>query len=178
MTSGYTAAIRLENIVLIPVFGLNAGMATFAGQNIGARREDRVSKGLRNTLVIGLACCAVLGMVCVLFAPELVSLFGVSGFGLTVGSGYIRFCAPCYLLFCAYMITNAVLQGTGDVHFTMFNSLSGLAIRCIFAYTLAFFTPLSYTALWISVPISWAYSLVLSIVRYKGRKWLAKAVIQ
>ena len=178
MTSGYTAAIRLENIVLIPVFGLNAGMATFAGQNIGARREDRVSKGLRNTLVIGLACCAVLGMVCVLFAPELVSLFGVSGFGLTVGSGYIRFCAPCYLIFCAYMITNAVLQGTGDVNFTMFNSLSGLAIRCIFAYTLAFFTPLSYTALWISVPISWAYSLVLSIVRYKGRKWLAKAVIQ
>ena len=85
MTSGYTAAIRLENIVLIPVFGLNAGMATFAGQNIGARREDRVSKGLWNTLVIGLARCAVLGMVCVLFAPELVSLFGVSGFGLTVG---------------------------------------------------------------------------------------------
>ena len=178
MTSGYTAAIRLENIVLIPVFGLNAGMATFAGQNIGAKREDRVSSGLRNTLCIGLICCALLDMVCFIFPEELVSLFGISGFGLTVGAGYIRFCAPCYLIFCTYMIINAVLQGAGDVNFTMFNSLSGLIIRCIFAYVLAFCTPVSYTALWVSVPISWAYSLVLSVVRYCSRKWLTKAVVE
>ena len=99
MTSGYAAAVRLENITLIPVFGLNAGMATFTGQNIGAKREDRVSEGLKNTLAIGLLCCAVLSAVTFLFSEELVSLFGVSGFGLTVGAGYTHFCAPCDHIF-------------------------------------------------------------------------------
>lgn len=178
MTSGYAAAVRLENITLIPVFGLNAGMATFTGQNIGAKREDRVSEGLKNTLAIGLLCCAVLGAVTFLFSEELVSLFGVSGFGLTVGAGYTHFCAPCDLIFCAYMIINAVIQGAGDVNFTTFNSMSGLLLRCICAYVMAYLTPIGYAGLWVSVPISWGYSLVLSAFRYRGRKWLTKAVVK
>lgn len=101
----------------------------------------------------------------------------MGGFGLTVGTSYLRFCAPCYLIFCGYMIINAVMQGAGDVNYTTFNSLSGLAIRCIFAYALAFLTPVGYAGLWVCVPISWGYSLVLSIFRFRGKKWLTKAVV-
>jgi Na+-driven multidrug efflux pump len=45
------------------------------------------------------------------------------------------------------------------------------------AYLLAFFTPLSYHAVWVSVPISWGYSLILSSVRYRRGKWLGKAIV-
>ena len=177
MTAGYTAAARIESFVLIPIQGFNTGMSTFSGQNIGAKREDRVHDGLKSTLVMGIACCLILGAIAFLFAPQLVTLFGVGGFGLTVGTSYLRFCAPCYLLFCGYMIINAVMQGAGDVNYTTFNSLSGLAIRCIFAYALAFLTPVGCAGLWVSVPISWGYSLVLSIFRFRGKKWLTKAVV-
>ena len=76
------------------------------------------------------------------------------------------------------MIINAVIQGAGDVNFTTFNSMSGLLLRCICAYVMAYLTPIGYAGLWVSVPISWGYSLVLSAFRYRGRKWLTKAVVK
>jgi putative MATE family efflux protein len=177
ITSGYAAAVRLENFIMIPVFGFNAGLSTFTGQNIGAHEIDRVKQGRKITHLYGLLCCAVLGICSFAFASQLISIFGVSGLSLNAGISYLRFCAPCYLLFCFYMVTNAVLQGAGDVNFTVFNSMSGLVIRCVVAYLLAFFTPLSYHAVWVSVPISWGYSLILSSVRYRREKWLGKAII-
>jgi len=75
------------------------------------------------------------------------------------------------------MIINAVMQGAGDVTFTMFNSFSGLVIRCVIAYVMAFFLGLGGAAVWISVPISWGYSLILSALRYRSGRWKEKTVV-
>ena len=46
MIASYTVATRMENILMIPILGVQNTMATFAGQNMGAQRPDRVSRGL------------------------------------------------------------------------------------------------------------------------------------
>ena len=176
LTAAFTAGMRMENFIMIPIFSFNVGIATFTGQNVGAGRLDRVRRGFRATQIMGLAVCAVVGVLAFTLASPLVGLFGVEGSTQAIAAEYLRFIAPCLLIFCFYIITNGVLQGSGDVIFTAVNTVSNLAIRCAAAYLLAYLTPLEGRAAWVSLPISWTYALVLSLVRYKRGKWRKKAV--
>ncbi len=54
MIASYTVASRMENILMIPIIGIQNTMATFAGQNMGAQRPDRVSKGLGQGVLVSL----------------------------------------------------------------------------------------------------------------------------
>ena len=75
------------------------------------------------------------------------------------------------------IITNGVLQGSGDVVFTAVNTISSLVIRCIAAYCLAYLTPIGGAAAWMSLPVGWVYSIFLSLGRYKWGPWRKKAVV-
>ena len=176
MTAGYAAAIRIENIVLIPVFAFNAGMSMFTGQNVGAREYERVSSAVKKILVVGLCICLSLSAITYLFSEQLIGWFGVSGEALQAGYGYLHFCSMIFWIFCAYMVINGAIQGAGDVNFTTFNSFSGLVIRCVIAYCMAYLWGFGGAGVWLSVPISWGYSLILASLRYMSGKWKEKGV--
>ena len=176
ITAAFTAAMRVENFVLIPIFAFNVGLATFTGQNVGAGRLDRVSAGFKATQVMGLIVCAAVALAAYLAAAPLVGLFGVEGATQQVGVQYLHFVAPWFLVFCVYIITNGVLQGSGDVVFTAVNTISSLAIRCLAAYCMAYLTPIGGAAAWMSLPVGWVYSVFLSLGRYKWGSWRKKAV--
>lgn len=63
MIASYTVASRMENILLIPILGVQNTMATFAGQNMGAQRPDRVAKGLGQGVLVSLSMTLVLCLV-------------------------------------------------------------------------------------------------------------------
>ena len=177
ITAAYTAGVRVENFVLIPIFAFNVGLATFTGQNIGAGKLKRVQKGLFVTEGMGIVVCACISVLAHVFAYPLVGLFGVEGDALATGVQYVRFVAPWLLVFCIYIICNGVLQGSGDVVFTASNTITSLIIRCVFTYALAYLTSLGGAAAWVSAPIGWGYSLILSGCRYKWGPWRKKAVV-
>lgn len=177
ITAAYTAGMRVENFVMIPIFSFNVGLATFTGQNVGAGRLERVRKGFRVTEGMGVAVCAVVAVLAYAFAAPLVGLFGVEGETLATGVEYIHFISPWFLVFCVYIISNGVLQGSGDVVFTAANTISSLVIRCISAYVMAYLTPIGGAAAWVSMPVGWVYSLILSMGRYKWGPWQKKAVV-
>ncbi len=176
ITAAFTAGMRLENFVLIPIFSFNVGLATFTGQNVGAGKLDRVHRGFLRTHLMGVIVCAAVIIIAYTAAYPLVSLFGVSGSTLDTGVEYVRFISPWFLVFCVYIITNGVLQGAGDVVFTAINTVSSLVIRCVAAYLLAYLTPIGAAAAWMSMPFGWVYSLILSLARYKWGPWRSKAV--
>ena len=60
MIASYTVATRMENILMIPILGVQNTMATFAGQNMGAQRPDRVSRGLGQGVLVSLSMTLVL----------------------------------------------------------------------------------------------------------------------
>ena len=177
ITAAFTAAMRVENFVMIPIFAFNVGLATFTGQNVGAQKLDRVSTGFKVTQVMGLIVCAAVALIAYLAAAPLGGLFGVAGATQDVGVQYLHFVAPWFLVFCVYIITNGVLQGSGDVVFTAVNTISSLAIRCVAAYCMAYLTPVGGAAAWISLPVGWVYSIFLSLGRYKWGPWRKKAVV-
>ncbi len=175
--AGYTAGTRLESYLVIPALAFMIGLSTFAGQNIGAHNIDRVREGYRKTLIMTLGSSIVLSAIALLFAKPLVMLFGVEGESLAMGIGYLMLVAPFFPIFALYQAAVGVLQGAGDVVFTMFCTLTSLGLRIVVAYVLAGYTPLGYRALCISMPIGWGYVLILSFWRYWRGKWKEKAVV-
>lgn len=177
ITAGYTAAMRIENFIYIPSQSFFLGMATFTGQNLGAKRLDRVRRGLHGTLIMGTITVVIISSLVLLLAPQLIGLFGVVGSSKAVGVTYLHYVALGFILFCWYFCFNGVLQGSGDVMFTLFNTVSSLVIRTVVTYILAFLTPVGYVAIWWSLLVSWVYNVALAYLRYRFGPWKRKGVV-
>lgn len=177
ITAGYTAAMRIENFICIPAQSFFLGMATFTGQNLGARRLDRVRGGLRGTLMMSTISVVIISSLVLLLAPQLVGLFGVVGSSRAVGVTYLHYVAVGFILFSWYFCFNGVLQGAGDVMFTLFNTVSSLVLRTVVTYILAFLTPVGYVAIWWSLLASWVYNVALAGLRYRFGPWKRKGVV-
>jgi len=176
LTSAVTAGMRIENFILLPIICINVSMAMFTGQNIGAGKLERVKKGRRAAMLLGLSVTIVVGGLAVLLRGELVSLFGVGEQSLEYGKLYLSVLCPSLILFCLNMTTSGVMQGAGDVVYNAFVTLSSFLFRCILAYCLAYLTPLEYRAVWFSIPIAWIYSMCMAWGRYYSGKWKEKGV--
>jgi putative MATE family efflux protein len=178
ITAGYTAATRIESFVVIPAMCFMMGMATFTGQNLGAGKIDRIKRGVKSNLIMGLIVDALIIAIVVPLAPKLIGMFGVVGDSREVAITYLRWCSCALAIFTAYFCINGVLQGSGDVRFTAFNTISGLIIKTAFIYICVFFTPLGVASIWFGNIISWIYSLTLSSTRYLFGPWRQKGIIK
>ncbi len=171
-----TVGMRVESYTMVPILGLNMGMATFTGQNVGAGNYDRVRRGLRGTILVSVVCTAVIVFITFTFAPALSRLFGVSGESLRQAVENIRFQSLCFLIFSVYLTINGLLAGSGDVMFSSIGSLTSLFLRVVFAYFFAYALHMGYPSCWYSIPIGWAVSLIVMILRYRSGKWKEKSV--
>lgn len=177
LMSGATAAQRVESFVYIPTFAFGSAVSTFTGQNVGAGNLERVKKGRRVGLWMGVAVCAGLGALVLLLKAPLISLFGVSEEGLKYGMEYVTIFCPALILFGLYMINNGVIQGAGDASYTAFILLTSFALRIVLAYSLAYSTSLEYRIVWLLQPLGWFVNTVLSWGRYYQGGWKKKAVV-
>lgn len=178
ITAGYTAAARIECFAIIPAQGFLMGVTTFTGQNLGARKLDRIARGLRQTLVMSFLVDIFVIAVIVPLAPALIGLFGVVGDSAAIAVTYLRFCSCALAIFCTYFCFNGVLQGAGDVRFTAFNTFTGLVIKVVFVYLVAYLTPVGVAAIWYGNFVSWFYSLTLSGLRYRFGPWRKKGIVE
>ncbi len=177
ITAAYTAGTRLENFLLIPIFGFNMGLSTFTGQNLGAGKPERVIRGHKVTLLMGCICWFLVMVIVYTCAGPLLSLFNLAADSLAVGQTYLRFMAPLVVIFALYMITNGALQGAGDVIFIFINTFSALVVRVLLAYGLSAFTSLGAACVWYSIPLTWLYNMVLSLARFRFGPWRQKTIV-
>jgi putative MATE family efflux protein len=175
--AAYGASLRTNMLMSVPIFGFQAGLASFTGQNIGAGRFDRVKRGFRATLVMAMVLSILACLASYLFAPEFVRLFGLSDDAMAYGVEQVRFFAMVFCAFTYYMIVGGVLQGAGDVTVQSIATLSALVIRVALGYigvAVGFF---GYNAAWVTNPIGWIAAIVITTLRYASGKWKTKALV-
>ena len=178
MMSAYTAANRLENYILVPIFGFNSGMNVYVGQNVGAGKLDRVKAGFRQTFLMSCLFCIAISAVLLTVGQDATRIFGIDGEALDLANQYIRAQTPFYIIFAIYQVAMGTLQGSGDVTFATFCTMESLVIRIILSYTLAYFTPMGYTAIWWSMIIGWACAMIPGYIRYFSGAWKKKSLIR
>ena len=160
MIASYTVATRMENILMIPIIGIQNTMATFAGQNMGARQPERVSKGLGQGVLVSVLMTAALCL-CQLLGMELIiRAFKLDAAAAAICQQHLFASVLSEPIFAIYFPANGMFQGVGEGFHATFYALMALGLRVVFAYSLyrtAFF---GYTAIWWSQAMAWSLTLI------------------
>lgn len=175
--AAYTAAMRIEQFALIPCFAFNNGTATFVGQNVGAKQIDRAKKGMKQTQVIACIVCIVISITLFCLAKPVSQFFSLEGHALTRSVEQVQFVAPFFILFSLYQVFGGFLQGSGDVSFPMIATLTSLVIRTVTGYLGNYLGYFSYEAAWVTIPLGWLFSFLITGGRYLSGAWKKKTVI-
>ena len=173
MLAGYSAAMRVENICIVPMSAIGTAMSSYTAQNIGAGKSDRVRQGYRAAYGILAGIAVVLCLVCQLFAEPIISLFMEEGAGsqtaLAVGMSCTRFLGWFYVLIGLKMTTDSVLRGSGDMTVFTIANLVNLALRV--AVAVLFAPRYGIQMVWAAVPLGWAVNYLISFAEYRTGKW-------
>jgi len=156
--------------------GFQAGLASFAGQNIGAGKVDRVRRGFRSSLLMSVTCTIIISIIFNLFAENIVGAFGLSDDSLIIGARIVRYFSMVFWLLCSNMMFSGVLQGAGDTVVISVATLTSLTVRVVIGYTAAHFGWMDYSAAWIPIPIGWVFWSIIIYSRYFSGKWKTKAI--
>ncbi len=163
-----STAYRVDNIIMMPVMNLGAGISTITSQNLGAGQKERVKKGL----FVGMGLMAVVALfmtfIVIHFGGTLIALFGIAEESVMIGKAFFRALAMFYVLFSVSVAIRGYVQGIGDVNYTTIVGMSSLAVRIAMSYLLK---PVfgNMVIAWAEV-ISWWYMFAM----YLGRLWWHK----
>lgn len=173
--AGFSAAMRIDSLAVIPAMNFAMALTSFTGQNIGAGRIDRVKKGLAKTLLYSSITCIVITLIIVVLGRQMISLFTPDVAVTDYGAEYLVVVSSFYLMFSTMFVINGMLRGAGAVIFTMLSTLVALwGVRVPAALIL---TPLiGPSGIWWSMPIGWAVGMGMSIWYYYKGNWHNKSI--
>lgn len=164
MTASFTVANRLEFYMLIPMIVLWDAVATFSGQNFGAKQEQRLITGMKQTIWINIIIALSVGFFCFLFANQLAALFAIKGTALKYATIHLRVVACDLLFYALYSPITATSVGVKKSYIVSVVSFIELSGRILFAYLLSF--SIGPACIWFNEPIAWAIVTVFVYIYY------------
>ena len=175
------AVMRVDGFAMMPNFTFGTAATTFVGQNIGARRADRIHQGTKDLLMLALAVAGVLVACILLFGHNLIRMFSSTTDVIELGQRGLRWLAVGYLCFAVSQVLQGVMRGAGETMIPMWISIiCTVLLRLPLAYLLA---ALTRSELWpqgnpdilyISLLISWVMGMVLTVISYRLGWWRRK----
>lgn len=112
--SGWTAYLKLDSLLFLPVQSIALAVTTFVGQNLGKGQVNRAKKGVTTSLLIALSIMIILMIPLMVFAPNIVKLLNSTPEVIESGTMYLRLLSPFYLLCCFNQIYACALRGAGN----------------------------------------------------------------
>lgn len=178
MIAANTAIMRVDGFAMMPNFTFGTAATTYAGQNIGARRPDRLHKGTRYLLMLALGTSTLLVACIVLFGHQLINLFSSTPLTIQLGQTGLRWLALGYICFSVTQVLQGNMRGAGETMIPMWISIiTTVILRMPMAYLIAFLTRCDQwpngrpEAIFASLLISWIVGMLLSIIAYRSGKW-------
>ncbi len=171
--AGFSAAMRIESICVVPMAAIGNSISSYTAQNIGAGKFDRIKKGYHSGILLVVVFALIICFALELFNVGLITLFlGDEGTrsAIETGIGYLSFMGWFFALIGFKMTTDGLLRGAGDMKMFTIANLANLSIRVIMAVTLA--PRFGIAFVWYAVPIGWAVNFIISFCEYKTGKWL------
>ncbi|MEY8424548.1 MATE family efflux transporter [Lachnospiraceae bacterium 38-14] len=164
--AAYTAASKVDAFAEMPALNLGQAMTNFTAQNLGAKRKDRVLKGGKYALVMGIAVSACISVVIVLFPSVFITIFNRDTSVLDIGNGYLKIVPAFYIIFAAMQVLNGLLLGYGKSFVPMIASICSLCCLQVPVAIILSGTKLGYNGIWIAAPIGWFGGLLIRAIYF------------
>ena len=170
--AGYSAAVKLNNLVITSFTTLGNGISNYTAQNLGAQKLSRIKQGFK----VGIKLVWMLSLplfflyffggniVLKLFIDEPTEL------ALHTGIIYLKILSPFYFVVSAKLVADGILRGAGLMKYFMIATFTDLILRVVLAFCFSR-TLLGATGIWCAWPIGWCVATTLSISFYRKGPW-------
>ncbi len=176
--------MRIDGFVMLPAFSFGSAMTTFAGQNIGAGKMDRVITGARNGTLTAMGVSAVITVLILLFGRSLMGVFTQTAELIDLSYRMMQILSVGYIVMEVTQCLSGIMRGAGDTVTPMWISIiTSIALRIPLAYGLV---ALSKTPelpqgdcamMYISMLISWTIGAAITFIMYRRGKWKKSAIL-
>ena len=170
--AGYSAAVKLNNLVITSFTTIGNGISNYAAQNIGAAKLERIQAGFSAGLKMVWTLCVPLALLYFFCGKLLMGFFLEAPTRLAMDSGiaFLRVLSPFYFVVSAKLVADGILRGAGMMKYFMIGTFTDLILRVVMAFLLSG-TSLGYLGIWCAWPIGWVVAAVLSIAFYRRGSW-------
>ena len=163
--ASYGAALRIQQVALLPSLGLNVAIITIIGQNLGANQFDRMNETKKTALKMGLFLVITGGLVVFIFAPQLMSIFNSNPDVISIGARYLRIDTIGFMTYLIINVNTSVLQGIKKPLFALIIGIVRQLLPLIVFPLLGTTFQLELDGVWIGIVIiNWLATFVLIIV--------------
>jgi putative MATE family efflux protein len=175
--AGYTAAVKIDGIAIVPMVAVGNAMSTYVSQNIGARKPERIKNGFHICLAMVISIGLLIALIQFFFCERLVRLFmdASAGEAISVGSHYLRVVSIFYFVMGIMNVTNSILRGSADMRWFLSCSVVNLLTRVVLTYAMADATG-GMIIMWAN-PAGWFAGLLVALFRYIQGGWKSKQLV-
>ena len=170
--AGYSASVKLNNLVITSFTTLGNGISNYTAQNLGAGKKERIPEGFKAGLrlvwtvtvpivILYLTC----GRTLLMFFMDKPSVTAMSS-----GLMFLRIVTPFYFIAAVKLTADGVLRGSSMMGKFMIGTFTDLILRVVLAFVLSG-TALGSTGIWCAWPIGWTVSAVCSLFFYLYGPW-------
>lgn len=166
--AGYSAAVKLNNMVITSFTTIGNGISNFSAQNLGAHKYSRISEGFRAGLKMVWCLCIPFCVIYVFGGKYLLLLFMEqdAAAALLTGRQFLWILSPFYFVVSAKLVADGILRGVSAMRQFMAGTFTDLILRVVLAFVLSDLTG-SALGIWCAWPIGWTIAMVLSIGFYR-----------
>ena len=172
--AAYTATGRIEQLVQQPFGSLGTAVSTFAGQNAGAKKLDRVKSGCIKSVFIAAAFSLLMIVVMFAFGEGIIRFFTPNAEAIRIGAQGLRITSLFYFTLGLIYIFRGMLNGVGDAAFALINGLIEVVGRIGFAAILMAIPGVGLWGCWYTNGLTWAITGLGCVIRYMKGKWRTK----
>lgn len=164
--AAWTVYGKMDALFWMTISSFGIAITTFAGQNYGAGKMERVRKGISTCLAMCFASTIVISILLNIGGYFLYSLFTSDPEVLRIGMQIVHFLVPTFFTYVCVEVLSGALRGVGDCWIPTVICLSGIClIRVLWIMLAVPQRPNIYTMTF-SYPLTWTITSVLFIVYY------------
>lgn len=162
--AGYSAAVKMNNLVITSLTTVGNGISNFTSQNIGAGKEERVKEGWKSGLLVALVLCVPFVLLYFAAGKYIMLIFmkDKATDALRYGMEFLRTVAPFYIIISVKLITDGVLRGAGMMGKFTIATFTDLIIRVVFSKIVSGYW--GTMGIWSAWPVGWCIATLLSLL--------------
>ena len=177
MTASFTVGNRIEMYLNLPCNAFQTTLATYAGQNIGAGRMDRVKLGVRQTMLISLIMTLTISALVWVFAGSLVTIFGLESQAAVYCLSHLRTVALVNVILSLYIPLFGVFQAANHGAACTMVATGALGTRVLTTYLFRYSAFLGYRIIWWNGLFGFGMGFLITWSYYLSGRWQKNAAI-
>lgn len=170
--AGFAAYIKIDGFNILPVLSFSMAATTFAGQNVGAGRYDRVKKGMYVSVAMGVCYTILTGILLILFAPQVIGVFSGKQEVVAYGVYILKFFCPFYWMLGILQVLAGTIRGVGKTFQAMMVFLFSLCIFRVIWIFGALHISHELFGVMTAYPASWCVGMTMILLYAWKGKWM------